>query len=40
MPGQQFFQQLRGWFIFALGQRDIATVDDEDHTHFIVGQIL
>jgi hypothetical protein len=26
--------------VFVLGQRDIATVDDEDHAHFILSQIL
>jgi hypothetical protein len=41
------FQQLRDCFngirriaVFILGQRDIDTVDDEDHAHFFVHQIL
>jgi hypothetical protein len=40
VPNQQFFY---GCFDIArriFGQRDIAIVDDEDHAHFFVGEIL
>ena len=47
MAGQQFFNScvasslLQEELLFlVLGERDIATADDEDHAHFFVCQIL
>ena len=34
------YNNVRRIVIFVPGRRDIATVDDEDHAHFIVGWIL
>ena len=43
LPAQQFSQQLRSQFtvarsvvVFVLGQKEIATADDEDYAHFFV----
>jgi hypothetical protein len=35
-----YFDVARRITNFMLGQRDLATVDDEDHAHFFAGQIL
>ena len=48
MPGQQFsiscvassLLQEDYYIVFVLGQRDIATTDDDDHAHLFVCQIL